>query len=118
MVIARGGRSLLGCLVGLLIFVTVAYFGLNFAEPYWRYYRFEDAMRQAANFAGSINDAEIIQRLRLRADSLGLPPEAQALIRVTRTQTAITITTQYEEVIELPGYVRHVVFRPRAEARF
>jgi hypothetical protein len=118
MVTAREGRSLLGCLVGILIFVTAAYFGLNFAEPYWRYYRLEDAMSQAANFAGAISDAEIIQRLRLKADSLGLPPEAQSLLRVTRTQSAITITTQYEEVIELPGYVRHVVFRPRAEARF
>ena len=43
---ARRGTSRFGCLVSLLLAVTVAYFGANVAEVYLRYFRFRDAMRQ------------------------------------------------------------------------
>ena len=115
MVRARGGRSTLGCLFTLLVLVAVFYFAVNLAEPYWRYYQYKDAMSQEARFADQVTNEEITRRLHIRADSLGLPAEAYRL-RFNRTAKSISIWTEYEEVVELPGYTRHFVFKPRVEA--
>ena len=115
MVKARAGRSMLGCLFTLLIVVAAVYFTFNLAEPYWRYYQYKDAMSQEARFASGVTNEEITSRLHLKADSLGLPPAAYKL-RFNRTATSISISSEYEEVVELPGYTRHFVFRPRVEA--
>jgi hypothetical protein len=115
MVTSRSGRSMLGCLFTVLLVVTVVYFGVNLGEPYWRYYQFRDTMSQMARFGGQLTDAEIVSRLRLKVDSLGLPPEANQL-RVTRTQRSITIAVEYAEVVDLPLYTRHIIFRPRVES--
>lgn len=114
---ARGGRSSLGCLFGLLIFVSALYFAFNLAEPHWRYYQFRDAMSQQARFAQQFTNEEITVHLQAKADSLGLPPEAYR-IRFNRTDRTITIWTEYEELVELPGYTRHFAFKPLVEAPF
>lgn len=116
MVRARSGRSMLGCLVTILVLVAVAYFGINLAEPHVRYYRFKDAMAQTASFGARLPDAEMIVRLRAKADSLGLPPGAHDL-RVTRDGRSVTIAVDYEEVVELPGYTRRFQFHPRVAGR-
>ena len=115
MVTARHGRSMLGCLFTLLLLVTAVYFGFNLAEPHWRYYQYRDAMSQAARFADDLSDAEMTRQLHAKADSLGLPPEAYRL-RFNRTANAMVISTEYSEVVELPGYTRTFLFRPRVEA--
>ncbi len=111
----RAGRSTLGCLFMLLLGVTAVYFAFNLAEPYWRYYQFRDTMSQAARFADQSSDAEITKRLHAKSDSLGLPPEAYRL-RFNRTANSIIIWTEYQEVVELPGYSRTFFFQPRVEA--
>ena len=58
----RAGASRLGCLVGLLLVVTVGYFGFNIGEVYFRFYRFKDAMAQEARFAETRDDATIRTR--------------------------------------------------------
>jgi hypothetical protein len=115
MVRARRGRSMLGCLFTLLIGVAALYFAFNLAEPYWRYYQYKDAMSQEARFASQITNEEITRRLQAKADSLGLPPEAYRL-RFNRMANSIAISAEYQEVVELPGYTRHFVFKPRVEA--
>ncbi len=115
MVRPRAGRSMLGCLFTLLIVVAAGYFARNLGEPYWRYYRYKDAMSQEARFAGEVSNEEITRRLHAKADSLGLPPEAYKL-RFNRTANSIAISSEYQEVVELPGYTRTFVFRPRVEA--
>ena len=115
MVRARSGRSTLGCLFTLLLAVTAAYFAFNLAEPHWRYYQYKDAMAQAARFADQTSDAEIRRTLLAKADSLGLPAEASVL-RFNRTANSIIIWTEYEELVELPGFSRTFVFQPRVEA--
>jgi len=42
----RLGRSSFGCLLGLLLSVTAVYFAVNVGEPYLRYYRYVDGMKQ------------------------------------------------------------------------
>ena len=113
----RHGRSKLGCLFVLLIASAAIYFGVNVGELYLRAYRFEDAMRQEARFAGVNSDVVIRRRLAATADTLGLP-EAAANVRVRRRGRSITLESEYYEHVELPLYVREVRFRPRAEATF
>jgi hypothetical protein len=115
MVTSRRGVSKLGCLVSLLLAVTVAYFGVNVGEVYLRYYRFHDAMVQEARFARTNNDDAIRLRLAALADSLGLPEEATH-VQVRRTAQSITIFADYDERVELPWYVRQIRFVPRADA--
>jgi hypothetical protein len=115
---ARAGRSSLGCLVLLLVAVAVGYFAVNAGEAYWRYYRFQDAMKQEARFAARRGDDLIARRLRAKADSLGLPPQAIRHLTIRRRPGAIRIGSEYYETIELPLVVRQLRFAPKVESRF
>jgi hypothetical protein len=111
MVTPRRGTSKLGCLFGLLVLAAVAYFGINIGEVFWRYYRYEDGFKQQARFASQASDEQIRRRLASLADSLGLPEEA-GRISIARSANGVRISAQYEEVVELPLFVRTFVFRP------
>jgi hypothetical protein len=117
MVTVRPGRSNLGCLVSLLLFAAVVYFGVNIGEVYFRYYQFQDAMRQEARFAAHNSDAQILRHLRAMADSLGLP-EAAGVVNLQRDGRHIEMESDYYEHIELPLFVREVHFNPHAEGLF
>jgi hypothetical protein len=112
---ARAGRSSLGCLVVLLLLTAAGYFAVNVGEAYWRFYQFQDAMKQEARFAARRSDESIVQRLRGRADSLGLPDQAGRHLRVRRTERMIRIGSEYYETIELPLAVREMRFAPLVE---
>lgn len=113
--VRRGpGRSRLGCLVTLLILAAIAYFAANVGEVYVRYWRFEDAMRQEARFSARRSDEEIANRLAAFADSAGLPEGARR-VRVRRGDHSISISSDYYEHVELPGFVREFYFSPHAE---
>lgn len=114
---SRAGKSSLGCLFTLLVFVVAAYFGVNIGEVYLRYYRFRDSMAQTARFAQRLSDEDIVTRLRLAADSLGLPEGAQQ-VQVRRRGNQISIGTEYYEHVELPGYVREIHLQPHVERSF
>ena len=117
MVTARRGASRLGCLVGALLLVTVAYFGFNIGEVYVRFYRLKDAMAQEARFAHNRDDNDIRLRLAAVADSLGLPDEAGRAI-ITRDAARITIKVDYTEHVELPLFVREFHFAPQVVRTF
>lgn len=117
MVSARRGASRIGCLIGLLLIVTVVYFGANIGEVYLRMYRLRDAMAQEARFAEGRDDDAIRMRLRATADSLGLPDEA-GRFQIRRSANRITISTSYVELVELPLFVREFRFAPRVEQAF
>ena len=108
------GRASLGCLVLLLALAVVAYAAVDVGEAYWRYYEFNDAMRQEARFAEHRTADEIQQRLRSYADSLGLPDDARR-VRVELTPKRITISAQYDEHVKLPFSARDFHFSPKAE---
>lgn len=114
---SRAGRSSLGCLVTLLLVVAIGYFGVNIGEVYLRYYQFRDSMQQAAQFAPRLSDDDIRTRLRLAADSLGLPESAQE-VQIRRREHSIMLSNEYYEHVELPGYVREIHFQPRVESSF
>lgn len=117
MVTRRRGNSRLGCLVTLLLVVTVAYFGFNIGEVYMRFYRMRDAMEQEARFAHNRDDDTIRSRLAAAADSLGLPDEA-ARFRIRREARRIIISTEWSEHVELPLFVREFHFAPQVIRNF
>jgi hypothetical protein len=116
-VTGRRGTSRLGCLVGLLLLVTVAYFGFNIGEVYVRFYRLKDAMAQEARFAHNRDDDAIRFRLAAVADSLGLPDDA-GRVTITRDAARIVIKTRYSEHVELPLFVREFHFAPQVVRTF
>jgi hypothetical protein len=110
----RRGAARLGCLFSLLIAVAIAYFAFDVGEVYLRYYRFSDAMRQEARFAGQRTDAQIRGRLRIVGDSLGVPPEGTR-IQLRRTPNRIYIWSRYAEQIDLRFAQRTIQFHARAD---
>lgn len=114
MVRRRLGRSNFGCLLALLLVVTAVYFGVSVGEPYLRYYRYLDGMKQEARFSARFTDEEIQRRLSALADSLGLP-EAAGKVRVRRASNRISLSTSYYERVEMPLIVRDILFTPQAE---
>jgi hypothetical protein len=113
-VVKRGGRSSLGCLFVLLLVAVALYFGVNIGETYWRFYEFQDAMRQEVRFARQISDDRIKDHLAALADSLGLPEEATD-ITVNRTEGVISVSAEYSERVEFPLFARQIHFNPRAQ---
>jgi hypothetical protein len=112
---ARRGRSSLGCLFTILLLTAAGYFAVNVGEVYLRFYRFRDAMQQQVRFAHSRSDAEIKRQLAAFADSIDLPPEAGAGVRVRRTASTISVWSEYSERVELPLVARDMSFTPLAE---
>ena len=114
MVRRRLGRSNFGCLLSLLLSVTAVYFAVNVGEPYLRYFRFVDGMKQEARFSARFTDDEIQRRLSALADSLGLP-EAAGKVRVRRASNRISLSSSYYERVEMPLIVRDILFTPQAD---
>jgi hypothetical protein len=110
----RRGASALGCLFSLFIVAAIGYFGVNIGRVYWRFYQYQDDMRQEARFGGQRTNDQILVHLKASADSLGLP-EGAAKITIRRTEKSIAIESDYYENIEVPMYVREVHFHPHAE---
>jgi hypothetical protein len=111
----RRGSSSTGCLLTMLVFSAVLYYGINIGEVYWRYYQYQDEMRSQARLAPSLNDGVIRRRLLLTVDRLGLPPEAQKIqIKRTAKPRQITIQSEYEEEVRLPLFNHTFHFRPSA----
>ncbi|HEY2066832.1 MAG TPA: hypothetical protein VGG84_12790 [Gemmatimonadaceae bacterium] len=117
MVRARRGASSLGCLFTLLVLAAIVYFAVNIGEAYFRFYQFQDAMRQEVRFAAHNTDAQILRRLQAEADSLGLP-EAAGVVTLQRDGRHIELESEYYDHIELPLFVREVHFNPHAEGIF
>lgn len=114
MVSRRRGRTNFGCLLSLLFAVTLVYFVVNVGEPYLRYYRFLDGMKQEARFSARFTDEDIQRRLAALADSLGLP-EAAGRVRVRRASNRISISSSYYERVEMPLIVKDILFTPQAD---
>lgn len=110
----RRGASSIGCLFSLLVLAAVVYFGVNVGEVYWRYYQFRDDMQQEVRFAAHYTSDAIAGRLRAAADSLGLP-EAAGHVIIRRSSSMISVESDYDEPVELPGHVRELHFHLRAE---
>ena len=115
MVKTRGASST-GCLVSLLIFVAVLYYGVNIGEVYFRYYRLLDEMQSQTRVAAALDDGTIRRRIQAAVQEIGLPDAAGEGIIILRTATPreISITTRYSETVHLPLFTHTFSFSPRA----
>ena len=114
----RRGVSTTGCLFSLLVVAVVVYYGLNLGQVWWRYYELRDRMKTAARFANMATDAQIVSQLQGDALELSIPG-TPLRFRVVRTEhpNAISISTSYEERVELPFIHRTISFKPSVDQR-
>lgn len=117
MVSVRSGKTSLGCLFSLLVVSAALYFGTNAAEAYWRYFEFQDEMKQQVRFAAHLPNDQILRHLQNVADSLGLPDDAGRVV-IRRANSTISIESSYQEMLELPGYTRALNFNPHAQGDY
>ena len=113
----RRGASRVGCLFSILILAVGGYYGVNIGSVYVKYIQMKQAMQAEARLAPSITDEVIRRRLQVKADELSLPREAQRFrIRRRSRPREIIISTEWQEVIELPFVSRILTFKPEVRA--
>lgn len=117
MVSRRAGKTSLGCLVLLLLASATAYWGVNVGEVFWRYFQFEDEMKQQVRFAAHLPNDQILRHLATAADSIGLPSDA-GRVNIRRAGHVITVESDYDETVELPLTTRDLHFNPRATSTY
>lgn len=118
------GKIRLGCLFSILVLVAGAYFGIEFFQMRFRYYRIQDTVKTQVTFASALDDRAILARLVAQSDTLGLPlgPRRWTITRSripAENRRLISISAEYTDsvVLDLPG-VRKVwtfTFRPGVE---
>ena len=114
---ARRGASSSGCLLSLLIFVAVLYYGVNIGEVYFRYYRLLDEMQTQSRLAPGLDDGTIQRRVQAAIEEIGIPDSAgtrQLRIQRTAQPREIVIETYYSEFVSLPLFKHTFAFHPRA----
>jgi len=114
---SRRGASSSGCLLSLLIFVAVLYYGVHIGEVYFRYYRLLDEMQTQSRLAPGLDDGTIQRRIQLAIEEIGIPDSAgtrQLRIRRTASPREIVIETFYSEFVSLPLFNHTFSFHPRA----
>ncbi len=112
----RRGASSTGCLISLLVFVGLLYYGVNIGEVYFRYYRLLDEMQSQARLAAALDDGTIRRRLQAAVQDIGVPENAMTNLRLRRSLSPreITIETSYSETVHLPLFNHTFAFHPRA----
>src|SRR5882762_5726614 len=114
---SRRGASSSGCLLSLLIFVAVLYYGVNIGEVYFRYYRLLDEMQTETRLAAGLDDGTIRRRIQAAIEEIGIPASAgggDLQIRRTSQPREIVIDTRYSESVSLPFFNHTFTFHPRA----
>ncbi len=115
---SRRGASALGCLVAIMVFMAILYYGVDIGRTYWSYYRLKDEMETSARFAQTQPDVQIHRHLIGVAQDLGLPAEAQRfVIRHTEHPPMVTIRTSYSVVLVLPFTRKRITLTPLVEVR-
>lgn len=110
------GTSTLGCLISLLVFVAVLYYGVNIGEIYFRFYRVQDEMQSQARVAAALDNGTIQRRIGAAIQDIGLPDDASSNLQITRSATPrqITIESDYSETVNLPLFVHTFHLHPKA----
>lgn len=112
------GASTLGCLVAILLFMAVLYYGVDIGKAYWNFFRLKDEMETSARFAQTQPDDQILRHLVGVVQDLGLPAEAQRfVIRRTEHPPLVTIQTRYSVDLVLPFKRKRITLTPMVEVR-
>ena len=111
----RRGAGTLGCLLSLLIFAAMLYYGYHVGQVYWRYYQLQDAMKSQARLAPSLADDVIRRRLNESADEIY--PDVKFKFNISRggRPRKIIIVTEYADSVDLPLLKHTFPLTARAE---
>ncbi len=111
----RRGAGTLGCLLSLLIFAAMLYYGYHVGQVYWRYYQLQDAMKSQARLAPSLADDVIRRRLNESADEIY--PDVKFKFNISRggRPRKILIVTEYADSVDLPLLKHTFPLTARAE---
>lgn len=90
------GAMRLGCLGWILLVAAVLYVGSSLARPYYRFYRFRDAIVQNMSYAQAGTDSAIQNAIWATADSLHLPEGAYD-VHVLRAPDGLHVTGGYDD---------------------
>ena len=114
--VGRRGASSMGCLVSLLVFVGLLYYGVNIGEVFFRYYRLLDEMQTQARLAAALDDGTIRRRIQAAVQEIGLPDAASANLKIRRTLSPreIDVETTYGETVHLPLFEHTFQLHPQA----
>jgi len=115
----RRGASTGGCLLSIVVLMVVLYYGINLGRVWYRYFEIQDRMKAAARYSQNQSDNEIRAQLRSDVIDIGLPRDQIRfqLVRVAHPPS-ITITSEYQEKIDLPLLKRTLTFRPKVYQSF
>lgn len=111
---SRRGAGTLGCLVSVLLFAAVLFYGSHVGRVYWRFYQVQDAMKSQARLAPSLSDDVIRRRLTERTDEI-LQRSLKFTISRGGKPRKIIITSAYADTLDLPLFTRVFEHKPRAE---
>ena len=117
------GKVNLGCLFVVLALAAVVYFLLPVGLRYRQYYSLRQEMTTQANFASSVTDESIRNRVLSAIEESGLPPsaiaEAKSKLVVQRSgrPLSITVETSYSITFEVPFYQWTKRFEPSVRTR-
>ncbi len=113
------GRVKTGCVIFLLLFAAVAYFGFPVGVNAFKYYQLADEMKTQVRFASTVTDEELQSRIVDRIEGLGLPDEAIRNLRIRRggRPPEIRMETSYDITFQFPFYSYTFTYRPEARAR-
>jgi hypothetical protein len=113
---SRRGSGTLGCLVWVVGFAAVCFYGFHIGQVYFKYFRLQDAMRSQARLAPSLTD-DVIRRRLYDESNLILDPARPLRFHIRRTDRPrrIVIETQYTDSVKVPLLHHTFTFKPRAE---
>lgn len=118
-IVSRSGKVKPGVVLAIVVVVAAVFLGTQFGGPYWRRYRFADAVTQQLGFAGQRSDDGIRQGILAEVDDLGLPAEARRF-RLVRTEQPrrLVFSVSYTETIDLLVTTTQISFSVRKTRRF
>jgi hypothetical protein len=111
----RRGAGTVGCLLSLLVFAAILYYGYHIGQVYWKFYQLQDAMKSQARLAPSLADDVIRRRLNESADEIY--PDVKFKFTISRggRPRKIVIESVYADSVDLPLFKHTFQLKPRAE---
>ncbi len=107
--VSRPASTTIGCLTWLLVLAIVGYVASQVGQPYFRYYRYRDAIAQRVRFATLRSDSAIRAEIWTAADSIGLPEQAYHL-RFQRDTSMLHVSGSYDDSWSILNHSRNVPF--------
>ena len=97
---SQRGEGKVGCIIGLIVLIVVAYFAIVMLPSYINMWEFKDMMEEEAKFAAVRKDAdEIKHRLLTKAKELELPI-GEEQVDVKLDSKRVEIEVKYRLIVD------------------